>query len=252
MTGVHPGPRRALVTGGSRGIGRAVVDELVGLGYHVVATHRSTSPTPDAGELAGHAADRLQFVPFDATDRSQVKPLMADATELLGGPPDTVVANAGINADELVLKLSDDRWDEVLEVNVTSVFRLTREVVRPMVRNHFGRIVLIGSVAGLTGAPGQANYAASKAALIGVARSLTREVAHRGITCNVVCPGPVATDMVAALPDARRRDLTALVPARRLGTPAEVAFVVGSLCDDRASYVSGAVIPVDGGLGMGH
>jgi 3-oxoacyl-[acyl-carrier protein] reductase len=248
-------PRRALVTGGSRGIGAACVAELSQRGFDVVATFHRPLPEGEVDRLERDLAcgpGRVRVMPFACEDRGDVERLLEDVDDHFGGPPDTVVANAGINDDGLAMQMSDAHWDHVIEVNLTSVFRLVRRVVRPMVRNRFGRVVLIGSVAGLSGAPGQANYAATKAGLVGLARTLSREVAHRGVTCNVVAPGVIDTDMVGVLPAQRQAEFATLIPARRFGAPEEVAHVVAMLADTRAGYVSGALIPVDGGLGMGH
>jgi len=175
-----------------------------------------------------------------------------EAEEKLGGPIEVLVANAGITKDGLLMRMSDDDWETVVDTNLAGAFRCSRRASKGMIRLRRGRIVLISSVVGLYGGPGQANYAASKAGLVGLARSITRELGGRGITANVVAPGFIETDMTAALPEETQKSYKAAIPAGRFATPAEVAAVVRFIASEEAAYISGAVIPVDGGLGMGH
>jgi len=237
------GGRSVLVTGGNRGIGRAIVEALLAGGDRVVATSRS-------GEAAG-VPDGALAVACDVTDSASVDAAFA-AAEAAHGPVEVLVANAGITNDQLVLRMKDEDFEAVLDTNLTGAFRCVRRAARGMVRLRRGRVVLISSVVGLYGSPGQVGYAASKAGLVGLARSLTREVGGRGITANVVAPGFIETDMTAALPEAQQAAYKASIPAGRFGSPQEVAQVVSFLAGPEAGYITGAVVPVDGGLGMGH
>lgn len=233
--------RRVLVTGGNRGIGEAIARHLTEQGHEVVVTSRS-----------GDAAEGLRAVACDVTDAASVDQALKDAEELLGGTVEVLVANAGITADGLSMRMKDDDFASVLDTNLHGAFRCVRAAQKGMIRGKFGRIVLVGSVVGLYGSPGQANYAASKAGLVGLARALTRELGSRGITTNVVAPGFVQTDMTDALPAERQEAYLASIPAGRFAQADEVAHAVAYLASDGAGYVSGAVLPVDGGLGMGH
>jgi 3-oxoacyl-(acyl-carrier-protein) reductase len=232
--------RSVLVTGGNRGIGLAVAQAFLALGDQVAVTHRG-SAVPDG--LLGIRCDVTDPVAIEAA---------YDEAEAAHGPVEVLVANAGITRDGLLLRMSDDDWQAVIETNLTGAFRLVRRASKGMLRLRRGRIVLISSVVGLTGSAGQGNYAASKAGLVGLARSVARELGSRAITANVVAPGFVDTDMTAALPDSRREEILGQIPLHRYATPEEVAAVVTWLASDAAAYVTGAVIPVDGGLGMGH
>jgi NAD(P)-dependent dehydrogenase (short-subunit alcohol dehydrogenase family) len=234
-------PRVVLVTGGARGIGLACARAFVAAGDRVAVTYRSKPPDDD----------RLLAVSCDVTSTTEVDAAVDEVEERLGRV-EVVVANAGANRDGLVLKMSDDAFDEVLDTNLAGAFRVARRAARSMVRARTGRLIFISSVVGLTGSAGQVNYAASKAGLVGLARSLARELAPRGITANVVAPGPVATDMTDALPEARRAELAAAVPLGRFATADEVAAAVTFLASPEAAAITGAVLPVDGGLGMGH
>ena len=237
--------RVVLVTGGNRGIGLAIAQAFVAAGDRVAITSRSGG-MPD--ELAG--SDVL-VVTADVTDTASVDAAF-DRVEAELGPVEIVVANAGITRDGLILRMSDDDIAAVLDRNLVGALRVARRAARGMVRLRRGRLVFVSSVVGLLGSAGQANYAASKAGLVGVARSLARELGSRGITANVVTPGFVDTDMTAVLSDERRAEITGAVPLGRYASPAEVAGTVVFLASDAAAYITGAVIPVDGGLGMGH
>ncbi len=234
-------PRAVLVTGGNRGIGLAIARAFRDAGDDVVITHRSGEPP-----------EGLTGVRADVTDAESVDAAFTRAEELLGRPVEVLVANAGITRDTLLMRMSDEDFDAVLDTNLTGAFRCARRAVKGMIRARRGRIILISSVVGLFGSPGQANYAASKAGLVGLARSITRELGSRNITANVVAPGYIETEMTQALPEDRKKAYLASIPAGRFASPEEVAGVVRFLASPEAGYISGAVIPVDGGLGMGH
>ncbi|EAP99155.1 3-oxoacyl-[acyl-carrier protein] reductase [Janibacter sp. HTCC2649] len=233
--------RNVLVTGGNKGIGQAIATAFVEAGDTVVVTSRS-----------GDAPDGLTAVTCDVTDTESVNAAFSAAEEIFGGPVQVLVANAGITKDGLLMRMSDEDFDAVIDTNLAGTFRCVRRASTGMIKARGGRIILISSVVGLYGGPGQANYAASKAGLVGLARSVTRELGGRGITANVVAPGFIETDMTAALPDDTQKSYKAGIPAGRFAQPAEVAAVVRFLASDDAGYITGAVIPVDGGLGMGH
>ena len=234
-------PRRTLVTGGNRGIGRAIAERLVADGHSVVVTSRSGDPV-----------DGLEVVACEITDAASVDAAFTTAEEILGGPVEVLVANAGVTNDQLLMRMSEDDFTSVLDTNLTGAFRCVRRASTGMVKKRFGRVVLVSSVVGLYGSPGQVNYAASKSGLVGMARSITRELGGRGITANVVAPGFVETDMTAELPEKTQEEYRGAIPAKRFAQPEEVAGAVAFLASDDAAYVSGAVLPVDGGLGMGH
>lgn len=233
--------RNVLVTGGNRGIGLCIARAFADAGDQVVITHRSGEPP-----------EGLQGVICDVTDTASVDAAFAKAEELLGGPVEVLVANAGITADQLLMRMSDEEFDSVIDTNLAGAFRCARRASKGMIRLRRGRMVFISSVVGLYGSPGQANYAASKSALVGLARSISRELGGRGITANVVAPGFIETDMTAELPEDRKKAYQASIPAGRFAQPAEVAAAVRFIASDDAAYITGAVIPVDGGLGMGH
>jgi 3-oxoacyl-[acyl-carrier protein] reductase len=244
--GSRPG-RVVLVTGGSRGIGLACARRFQALGDRVAVTYR-TAPPETKG--ATPAEEPLCPVVCDVRDPGQVDNAFAEIEEALG-PVEVLVANAGITKDMLLLRMGEADWDEVINTNLSGVYRTVRRALKPMVRAHRGRIVIVSSVVGFLGSAGQVNYAAAKAGLVGLARSLAREVGSRGITVNVVAPGMVDTDMIATLGDQRVQELRSMVPLGRAATPDEVAGAVVFLSSDDAAYVTGAVLPVDGGLAMG-
>jgi 3-oxoacyl-[acyl-carrier protein] reductase len=232
--------RVVLITGGSRGIGLACAQRFAALGDKVAVTYNS-SPPPDG----------FFGVQCDVTSGESVEAAFA-AVEAQFGPVEILVSNAGITNDGLLLRMKEADFTSVIDANLTAAFRVTKRATQGMLRARKGRIILMSSVVGLLGQAGQANYAASKAGLVGFARSVARELGSRGITCNVVAPGPVATDMTAALGEARLAELTAMVPLARMASADEIAGVVAFLASADAAYITGAVIPVDGGLGMGH
>ncbi len=228
------------MTGGNRGIGRAIAEAFIAHGDKVAVTTRS-----------GGAPDGALDVTCDITDPAAVDAAFVEI-EAAHGPVEVLVANAGITADTLLLRMSEDDWSSVIDTNLTASFRLAKRASKGMLRLRRGRIIFISSVVGLLGSPGQVNYAASKAGLVGMARSIARELGSRSITANVVAPGFVETDMTAVLTDEQRATIKTQVPLGRYADPAEVAAAVTWLAGDGAAYVTGAVIPVDGGLGMGH
>ena len=240
MTEPQSEPRTVLVTGGSRGIGLACARAFEAVGDRVAVTY-ATKPPPDD----------LFSLKCDVTSVSDVDAAFS-AIEERYGPVEVLVANAGINHDGLLLRMSEEQFTSVVDTNLAGAYRVAKRAASGMVRARRGRMIFMSSVVGLLGSAGQANYAASKAGLVGLARSLARELASRSITVNVVAPGPVATDMTASLPENRQAELTAAVPLGRFATPEEIAAVVRFLASDDAGYITGAVIPVDGGLGMGH
>jgi 3-oxoacyl-[acyl-carrier protein] reductase len=229
-----------LVTGGNRGIGRAIAEGFLAQGDRVAVTTRN-----------GGAPDGALDLRCDITDADAVEAAF-EAAEEAHGPVEVLVANAGITSDTLLLRMSEDDWASVIDTNLTGSFRLAKRASKGMLRLRRGRIIFISSVVGLLGSPGQVNYAASKAGLVGMARSIARELGSRSITANVVAPGYVETDMTAVLSDEQSAAVRAQVPLGRYAAPAEVAAAVTWLAGDGAAYVTGAVIPVDGGLGMGH
>ncbi len=235
-----PAPRTVLVTGGNRGIGRAIAQAFQDGGDNVAVTYRS-----------GEAPEGFFAVQADVTDAASIDAAYK-AVEAEFGPVEVVVANAGITRDTLLLRMKEQDFQDVVDTNLTGAFRVVQRAAKGFMRLKRGRVVLISSVVGLYGSPGQVNYAASKAGLVGMARSLARELGSRSITTNVVAPGFVETDMTDVLTDDQKAAIRAQVPLGRYASPAEVASAVTWLASDGAAYVTGAVIPVDGGLGMGH
>jgi 3-oxoacyl-[acyl-carrier protein] reductase len=231
--------RVVLVTGGNRGIGLAVAQAFQALGDRVAVTHRK------------EPVDGFLSVRCDVTSVADVDAAFAEVEAELG-PVEVLVANAGITKDGLLMQMSEEAFASVIDTNLVGTYRVAKRAVPKMIRARRGRIILISSVVGLAGSGGQTNYAASKAGVIGFARSLAREIGSRKVTVNVVAPGFVETDMTAALPDARRQEITGQIPLQRIGQAEDVAGAVTWLASDAAAYVTGAVIPVDGGLGMGH
>jgi len=232
--------RVALVTGGGKGIGLAIAERLVDAGHRVAVTYRSGEVPP--GVLG---------VRCDVTDPEQVESAFGEVEAALG-PVDILVANAGITRDTLLMRMSDADWDAVIATNLTGAFRVAKRAARPMIKKRFGRIIFISSVVGLLGSAGQANYAASKSGLVGMARSLARELGSRGITANVIAPGFIETDMTAELGEQLTTKYEAQIPLGRMGQVDDVANTTAFLASDGAGYITGALIPVDGGLGMGH
>lgn len=232
--------RTVLITGGNRGIGFSLAEQFLAAGHRVAVTARSGAGP--VGSLTVQA---------DVTDGASLDRAFAEVEAALG-PIEVVVANAGITRDTLVLRMTDEDFDAVVDTNLGGAFRVVKRATKGMLKAKFGRIILISSVVGLYGSAGQVNYSASKSALVGMARSLTRELASRNITSNVVAPGFIETDMTAELPEEQQAEYKRNIPAGRFASPDEVAKVCVWLASDDAGYISGAVIPVDGGLGMGH
>ena len=228
------------MTGGSKGIGYCIASKFAQNGHRVAATYRS-----------GEVPSEVLGVQCDVTDPSQVEAAFAQVESNLGNI-EVVVANAGITRDTLLLRMSDEDWDQVIATNLTGAFRVARRAARPMIRARFGRIVFISSVVGQLGSAGQVNYAASKAGLLGMARSLARELGSRGVTANVVSPGFIETDMTAELGEDLVKKYSEQIPLGRFGSADDVAGAVEFLSSEAAGYITGALIPVDGGLGMGH
>lgn len=234
-------PRNVLITGGYRGIGLSIAEAFVQAGDNVVVVDRAGEPPPG-----------LLGVTCEVTNSESVDAAFSSAEEQLGGPIEVLVANAGITRDGLLMRMSDEDFDSVIDVNLGGAFRCARRASKGMIKNRKGRIVFISSVVGLYGSAGQTNYAASKSALVGLARSISRELGGRGITANVVAPGFIETHMTAELPADLKKTYLAGIPAGRFASAEEVAAVVRWIASEEAAYITGAVFPVDGGLGMGH
>jgi 3-oxoacyl-[acyl-carrier protein] reductase len=232
--------RTVLVSGGNRGIGYAIAEKFLADGHRVAVTARS-----------GKGPEGSLTVVADVTDGDSLDTAIAQVEAELG-PIEVVVANAGITKDMLLLRMTDEDFESVIDTNLTGSFRLVKRAIKSMMKQRFGRVIFISSVVGLYGSPGQINYSASKSALVGFARSLTRELGGRGITANVIAPGFIETDMTASLPEDQQVEYKRNIPVGRFAQPSEVAAAVAWLASDDAAYISGAVIPVDGGLGMGH
>jgi len=232
--------RVVLVTGGNRGIGKSIAEAFIAAGYKVAVTVRS-----------GEGPSGSLSVKADVRDAQSLDAAFAEVEQKLG-PIEILVANAGITKDTLLMRMTDEEFEEVIDTNLSGSFRVLRRATKSMIKAKFGRVILVGSVVALLGSPGQVNYSSSKSGLIGMARSLTRELAGRGITANVVAPGFIDTDMTTELSEELQAEYRKRIPAGRFASPEEVAKVVLWLASDDAAYISGAVIPVDGGLGMGH
>ncbi len=233
-------PRTVLVTGGNRGIGFAIAERMLADGHRVAVTARSGEGP--AGTLTVRA---------EMTDSASIDAAFSEVERELG-PVEVVVANAGITKDTLLLRMTEEEFTSVIDTNLTGTFRVVKRAAKGLLKARFGRVILISSVVGLYGSPGQINYSSSKAGLVGFARSLTRELGSRGITANVIAPGFIETDMTAELPEAQQKQYLSSIPAARFGQVSEIAAAASWLAGDEAGYISGAVIPVDGGLGMGH
>lgn len=240
MASSAPECRSVLITGGNRGIGLAIAEAFAADGHKVAITHRGSG-----------APEGILGVQCDVTDSASVEAAFAEV-EQQHGPVEILVANAGITDDTLLLRMSEDQFSRVIDANLTGSYRVAKRAAAKMVRARWGRLIFVGSVVGLMGAPGQANYAASKAGLVGLARSLARELGSRNITANVIAPGFVKTDMTDQLSEDRQKDILRQIPAGRFADPAEIAQVTQFLAGNAGGYITGAVIPVDGGLGMGH
>lgn len=241
MAATQTTPRTVLITGGNRGIGRGLAEHFVATGHRVAVTSRSGEGGPE-GALT---------VAADVTDAASIDAAFTRVEQELG-PVEVVIANAGITRDTLLLRMSEDDFASVIDTNLTGAFRVVQRATKGMMKARFGRIILISSVVGLYGSAGQVNYAAAKAGLVGIARSVTRELGSRGVTANVIAPGFIETDMTAALPDDTQKQYLAAIPAASFGQVDDIAATAAWLASDSARYISGAVIPVDGGLGMGH
>ncbi|MDG1411713.1 MAG: 3-oxoacyl-ACP reductase FabG [Acidimicrobiales bacterium] len=233
--------RVVLITGGNRGIGLATARRFAAAGYRVAVTARSGS---------AEGTDDILVVKCDVTNTDSVNAAVDEIEETLGNV-EILVSNAGITKDGLTLKMSDESFESVIDANLTGGFRVARRVVKGMMRGRWGRMVFVSSIAGIGGNPGQANYSASKAGLIGLSRSLAKEFASRNITCNVVAPGPIETDMLMELTDNQRSAMLSVVPLNRLGQADEIAAAIEFLASESAGYITGTVLPVDGGLSMG-
>jgi len=233
-------PRTVLITGGNRGIGFAIAAEFVAQGHRVAVTARS-----------GEGPTGTLTVRADVTDAASIDAAFSQV-EAEYGPVEVVVANAGITRDMLLMRMSDDDFTSVIDTNLSGAFRVVKRASKGMLKARFGRIILLSSVVGFLGSAGQVNYSASKSGLLGLARSVTRELGSRGITANVVAPGFIDTDMTAELSESVQSEYMKSIPASRFGRPEEIAKAVAWLAGDDASYISGALIPVDGGVGMGH
>jgi 3-oxoacyl-[acyl-carrier protein] reductase len=236
----------ALVTGASRGIGKAIAQQLVAQGATVIGTATSDG---GAQAISDYLGTHGKGMTLNVTEDASIAQVLSDITETFGAP-DILINNAGITRDNLIMRMKEGEWDDILQTNLTSVFKLSKAVMRGMMKKKNGRIVSIGSVVGSTGNGGQANYAAAKAAVIGFSKSMAREIASRGITVNVVAPGFIDTDMTRSLTDEQKQAIFNDIPASRLGQADEVAAAVGFLCSDAAAYITGETLHVNGGMHM--
>lgn len=241
--------RVAIVTGASRGIGRAIAERLAADGKHLVLVARSAESLHEVRERVESAGGTAEVITCDVGDGDALQQAIESAASN-HGRLDVLVNNAGITRDGLILRMSDADFDEVIRVNLRSAFVACRAAARPMMRGRFGRIVNIGSVTGLMGNAGQANYAAAKAGLVGLTKTIAKELGGKGVTANVVAPGFIETDMTAALPETVKEEYAKVIPARRFGQPEEIAHAVSFLASDAAGYITGQVLTVDGGLAM--
>ena len=239
----------ALVTGASRGIGQAILSRLVNDGFTVIGTATSDSGAQKISDHIKSLGGQGEGLALNVTDKEQILDVIGVICDKYQAPG-ILVNNAGITADNLLLRMDDEEWSSVVDTNLTGVFRLSKACLKSMFRARFGRIVNIGSVVGSSGNPGQANYAAAKAGLVGLSKSLAQEVAGRGVTVNVVSPGFIATDMTEGLPEAVKSELLKRIPMKRLGTPEDIADVVSFLVSDGAKYITGETIHVNGGMYM--
>jgi len=239
-----------LVTGASRGIGRAIAENLAASGAVVVGTATSENGAEAISSYLQQESYKGRGMVLNVTDPESITHLMAAIKESYGATPDILINNAGITRDNLLMRMKEDEWSDIIETNLTSVFRLSKVVLRAMMKKRWGRIITIGSVVGSMGNSGQSNYSAAKAGLIGFSKSLGREVASRGITVNVVAPGFIDTDMTKSLAEEQRLALSSQIPAKRLGEPEEVAAAVAFLASDAAAYITGETLNVNGGMHM--
>jgi 3-oxoacyl-[acyl-carrier protein] reductase len=237
----------ALVTGASRGIGKAIAEQLVSQGATVIGTATSDN---GAQAISDYLGGNGKGMTLNVTDDASIAQVLSDISEQFGAP-DILVNNAGITRDNLIMRMKEDEWDDIMQTNLTSVFKLSKALMRGMMKKKNGRIISIGSVVGSTGNGGQSNYAAAKAAVIGFSKSMAREIASRGITVNVVSPGFIDTDMTRSLTDEQKQAIFNDIPANRLGQANEVAAAVGFLCSDAAAYITGETLHVNGGMHMG-
>ncbi|MET1255571.1 3-oxoacyl-ACP reductase FabG [Aliikangiella maris] len=240
----------ALVTGASRGIGKAIAENLGKAGFTVVGTATSQSGADNISQAFKEANIDGQGMVVDVANSESIEALMGAIKEAYGRTPEVLVNNAGITRDNLLMRMKDEEWDSILQTNLTSIFKLSKACMRGMMKAKWGRIINVGSVVGTTGNPGQANYAAAKAAVIGFSKSLAKEIGARGITVNVVAPGFIDTDMTQALEDGQREELFKNIPLARLGKPEDIAAAVGFLASSGADYITGETIHVNGGMYM--
>lgn len=236
----------ALVTGASRGIGKAIAMQLIEQGATVIGTATSLNGAEAISTYIGKNGTGMML---NVTDDASIAQVLAELTDVYGAP-DILINNAGITRDNLIMRMKDAEWDEIMQTNLTAVFKLSKAVMRGMMKKKNGRIISVGSVVGSTGNGGQANYAAAKAAVIGFSKSMAREIASRGITVNVVSPGFIDTDMTRSLTDEQKQAIFSDIPANRLGQPQEIAAAVGFLCSEAAAYITGETLHVNGGMHM--